>query len=522
VHFVYYNDFQIEYKGYFVLTDNDEDIVSISPHGYLEVKKATFGNTRSIQITSDAHGRLTKKYFEGRNEKSYEGEGRQWLADILPTLVRISGVGAENRVQRIYQNEGIKGLLNEIDEVEDHSSSVRNLYFIIAVDKLNLSDSDIQKMLPEMEEIASNSKKGTLMRELLTKYQLSARAATLLLRTTQTLDYNTERGSVLRVFNRKFIEDDNVLDVYFDIIDDMSINSEKGNVLKDLMQVQTLSSGTWIRLFRSIDSFDLMRERGAILLTAIDYMPENSSHVLDAFDEAVEDMDDDYYVLKGEILNTLIDKQSGKMASGKPNADLLMRLLVSAEDIPSDSKKGEILRKVNRNFVATPEIIDEYTDVIYSISNNIEVYNVLLDLIRKNQLEHKAYKMVLDITGDLVAEDYQHAAGAVIRACVDKMPYDKYLLDEVFETLQDMDQNATIEEVLRWISLSDKFNNDGFVISKIIETTRNIDVDIEVASVLTGLKHYDKNASEQSIPFEYAVERLEWEYFRRKLQDWVN
>lgn len=508
-------DYDLRYSGYFTISDNDKDILSISPNGYLEVSRTSFGNVRKLSIRSDADGKLTKKYIEGSREGSYEKEGAQWLADILPDIVRRTGVGAEHRVQSIYNKKGISGVLEEIDEIDSYSGAVRNLYFVILVDNIKLSDSELAKVIPELEIIKSNSTKGTLMREILSKYDLSIDNTVKLLQTTSSLDYNTERAAVLRLFNTQLVEDSRIMYEYFDIIEDMSINSEKGNVLKHLMHQNKLQDETYIALFESLESFSLEREKGAVLLSAIPTMP-NSENVLEKFIETVEDMSSSYYVLKGEIMNKLVDYQSGGGATIKGNKTIILQLLSTAMDYSSNSQKGLTLRKVNNMFVADQEVISMYKSCVESISDRIEQYNVVLDLLEKQKLDKKGYEMVLDMAEDLVDADYQHAAGAVLRNAIINMPEDDELIHAYFGVVKDMDQNCTIEEIIRTVNEVPGFKNNDQVIIKSIESLEQMSVDIEKTTVLLLLQPQIKT-KEQKLAYSYTVKEIKSDYLKRKV-----
>lgn len=514
---IYLSDFKVRYSGYITLTDNDKDVVSISPNGFLEIEKVVFGSTRKIRIESDSKGNLTREYFEGRSEKNYENSGKEWLADILPQVVQSTGVGAEFRVERIYKSKGMRGLLEEIEEVEDENPAARNLYFVIMIDQLQLSQSDLLMAVPRMESVVSNSTKGTLMRNILSKYKITPELAVAILETTSTHSYNTERGSTLRVFNNHFIEKDPVLEVYFDILSDMSINSEKGNVLKDLMGKQKLTPSTWERIFENLDDFSLTREQGAILLRSIDFMPMDANTVR-AFTDAVEEMDGHYYVLKGEIMEALLNKQLNgeKRSSGGVSSEVVNQMLRTTLSISSNSQKGMTLRKINRMLPADKGVYENYLDAVLNISDKIERYNVLLDFMHVHSMNVDAYKMVLEAT-ESFNNDYQHAKGAVLRDVLTGMPNERVLWDEFFDIVNDMDQNSTIEEILRLILQRDELAKEEYFILKAIEATDRIDVDIETASVLTGLKYYNPKSGSQSLAYEYAAKDMKSDYLKRKV-----
>ena len=178
-----FGTFEITYKGKIVVSENDKDITGISPNGYIKISKASFGNERIINIESDADGKLSRKYFEGKNEQDYEPSGKEWLADILIDVIRKTGISADQRVKRIYNKKGIEGVLDEIEEVGESGSSgnyvriigvyyeninisgngnIRNIYTKSLVDNINLKKEDLALTFRAIINVHSNSTKGTL------------------------------------------------------------------------------------------------------------------------------------------------------------------------------------------------------------------------------------------------------------------------------------------------------------------------------------------------------------------------
>ena len=122
-------EFDVEYEGKIQLSDDDRDIIGISPGGYFELSKSSFGASRKIKIESDGDG-LSKRYYVGWSEKEYEPEGRKWLAEVLPELVRSTTIAAESRVNRIYKKGGASALINELSLL--NSDYVSDKYFELA------------------------------------------------------------------------------------------------------------------------------------------------------------------------------------------------------------------------------------------------------------------------------------------------------------------------------------------------------------------------------------------------------
>jgi len=131
-----FNSLEIDYRGKITVTNDDKDIKSISPGGYLTISNKTFGNRRTVRIKGVENGKLKREYFVGKNQESWEPDGRKWLAENLLDVIRISGIDAENRVRRIYKNNGIEGVLDEISEISSNSISTKYFEATLEIEEL--------------------------------------------------------------------------------------------------------------------------------------------------------------------------------------------------------------------------------------------------------------------------------------------------------------------------------------------------------------------------------------------------
>lgn len=520
--------FDLKYKGIIEISNDDKMINSISPNGFVEINKTAFGNNRRLYIHADDKGQLSYEYFVGKTKTSFEPEGKKWLGEILPDIVKKSDLGIESRVRRIYNNEGLNAVLEQYEKesssftysnkwkfftIESSSGSTRKNVMKTLVFDNKLNEKDLIPILNEVANIRSNSTKGTLTRYILENYQLNTQQLAALLETTATLEYNTERGSILRIFNKQYSDDFEIRKAYFDIINDMSINSEKGNVIKDLLKKKKLSNDSWISLLNVIDDFSSEREKGAVLLYCIPYLGQNDA-VMTEFRSVLDNMSSSYYVLKGEITTALLDSS---LSSGKPKTDksALISYLKTAENISSNSQRGLILRKANRLFINDEDVIEVYFQILSGLDVDMEKYNVMLDLLNKNKLNEQAMYQLLRQVNTLTS-NFQHGAGAVLREVIKQFPLEGNNTNQFFSAVNQMDQAGTIEELLRLVIDHPELNND--MIIKTIEATQQIEVDVEKAAVLVRLSPQlpGKDSSVRYV-FKSMAKELESEYEKNRV-----
>ncbi|MBK3517988.1 hypothetical protein [Carboxylicivirga marina] len=532
--------FDLKYKGIIELSEDNKMITGISADGFVEINKTAFGNNRRLFIHADDKGTITYEYFVGKTETAFNPEGKKWLSEVLPDIVKRSDLGVESRVRHLYNSKGLNAVLDALDDLpssssysyssewnvftiktssyKSGSSASKNTYLKTLVFDNQLKSKDIVPVLNQIEEVRSNSTKGTLIRHILENYKLNTEQLSAVLDATSTHDYNTERGSTLRIFNQFYSDDFAIRKGYFDIIEDMEINSEKGNVLKHLLKTTKLSNDSWISMLQAIDEFSSEREKGALLLYLIKYMPDNEV-VMDEFRDVLDNMSDSYYILKGEVTTALLDAalESGKKKSDKST---LLNYLKTANGISSNSQRGMILRKANRLFINDEEVVDAYFETLNGLDSEMEMYNVMLDLLNTNKLEEAAMYRLLK-TLDRLVGDFQHGTGAVMREVVAQFPLSANNYNQFFRLINRMDQNSTIEELLRYVI--DSSAMDEGIAAKVIECTQQIDVDVEKATVLVRLSpHVNNKNSSTAYIFKSMAKDFDSEYDKNRVLKTLN
>lgn len=512
-----FSTLNIEYSGKIIIASDDKEIESISPDGYLRITKSSFGNSRKIEIESDSKGNLTKKFFNGKKEVAFSPAGQDWLDDILLDVIRKTGIGGRDRIVRIYDSGGINSVFKELeyyDNVPSYSYykgtiynrsfqyigfNVKYLCYKILVNDIELNKEEIIKVLKALQDISSNSTKGTLLREILSNYEFDTYLKVKFLETTKTLSYNTERGNVLRAFQKKYKITEDIADEYFDIINEMSINSEKGNVIKPLLETQILSVKVLSKVITEVDKFTNPSEKAAIYRLLLTHVSENQK-LKDQLIYATKQLSNSYYFLKEEILVSLgqniliIDKTKSK--------SVITDLLEISETYNYNTQKTVLLRSLHGSLTNDYDVLDSYFDVIGTMNNQMEVYNIILDLIRIHKLNTYGYHRVLEICKDLAKDDYKHGASSILRAVLNDLPKDTDVLEAFFNVLEIIDHNSAKEEVIRMMCEKGKLDNK--LIVYLLKTAEDIDVDIEKATALQNIKRVMKNDTDLDYIF-YSV-----------------
>jgi hypothetical protein len=361
-------DFNIEIRGEIEVTDDDKDIRSLSRDGYLQITKTVFGSQRKIIIESVGDGNFKKEYFEDRTKMSWEPNGKNWLSEILPEIIRSTTLGSQGRLNRIYAKGGASAVLTELPNLE--GDYIRAHYARLLLEKnirpkdmadvvttiAKLVDSDyylasvfqpnISKMLatPEaanafylgVQKINSDYYKSAVLKEAVDKFPASAEQVKIILQAARTIksDY------YLSVLLTALIEEDNLKE---ESLADLIIVSK--NIPSDYYRTQVLT--------KALDKNDISK---ASLKSMID---------------ALGGVNSDYY--KSGVVVHMADQRSMD-----PDVQILVISLID-KTVSSDYYAAGALKSVIEN----QELSDEAFKQVTTAVGNLTSANYATEVFKK-------------------------------------------------------------------------------------------------------------------------------------------
>jgi hypothetical protein len=146
---------ELRMDGKVEFTDDYADIKSVSEDGLFQAVDERGGMTRKLRVMQDVDGRLKRSYWVDGRGREFDAQARAWLREFLLMATREGGLDAEARAQRILQQRGAQGLLDEISLLK--TDYARRIYFDWLMKKGNPGHDSLQKALRQAaREIASD------------------------------------------------------------------------------------------------------------------------------------------------------------------------------------------------------------------------------------------------------------------------------------------------------------------------------------------------------------------------------
>jgi len=333
---------RIEIRGRAEFTDDYKDIRDVTVGGYVKIEEERDQQSRRYEVRHDANGQLLRSYYVNGNSRTIDNDARAWIAKIVLQAVRQGGIDADKRVQTILRQQGVQGVLDEIDQIK--GDYAKRVYFEALVKFGNLNTAALQSVLQKSAaQITSDYEQAQLLigiapilagkdaamgaffvavatiksdyehsRVLTTVLQKNPQSRELLLQvamSTRAISSDYEKANVLKQVASMYLDDVALRGVFFQTIDSIKSDYEHRGVLSELVKNRNLGTEVLHRMLDSAAGIGSDYEKASFLLE-VSQSYTNDSRLKDAFLKVVETIKSDYE--RGRVLSTLLkNKQIG-------------------------------------------------------------------------------------------------------------------------------------------------------------------------------------------------------------------
>ncbi|UII32433.1 hypothetical protein LVD17_01085 [Fulvivirga ulvae] len=409
--------FNIEYKGEIEVTDDDKDIKSISPGGYLEISKTTFGSRRSILIEATPTG-LRREYYEGRTKTNYEPGGKKWLAEILPEVLRSTGIAAESRVNRFYRQGGVNAVMNEISLLE--SDYVRSIYGKLLLKKNELSDNDRITAVRSLSKVISSD------------YYLS---------------------EMLKDNSAGFLKNDKTAEAYFDAVSNIGSDYYSAEVLKDALREHKASSTSISKIMKASKSIGSDYYQTTVLSNVLEQ--ENiDGPVLAEIIYSTRNIGSDYY--QTQILSKALEKR-------ELSDESFITVLDAISDVNSDYYMATVFTKLLDNKLHENVNTKLIILVDEKMSSDYYASAVLSKIAKEQDLNDQTLERLASAISKLGSSNY---AAEVIKKAADSRNVSKTTLLPLIKAAgsisSDYYASSALQSLAPHVKASDKEVKDAY------------------------------------------------------------
>jgi hypothetical protein len=449
---------KIRAYGEIEFTDDERGIASLGDDGYLLIKERHRGDRRELEAEADGDGSINYRYWVDGRKQPFDDEARDWLADVIPTVLRNTGLGAEARVKRLYEKDRVEAIVREISLME--SDYVRSLYVRHLADQQDLSSDEVLQVFDVIDT---------------------------------ELDSDFERANALGALSSSVRQHPERLEEYVRAIQGIDSDFEMRRALQYLQLDKQLPDEVVLAVLRAAEDMDSDFERTELLL-------EIAPHCLDATElgeaylRAADGIDSDF-----ELRRTLC----AVAISGELAPESLRRLIEFSTSLESDYEKAQFLLSIARRSGLTDDIFREMILAATTLDSDFEKRRTLSALPLKELESADVYTAVIRAIDD-VGSDFEKAElmlQLATTATVDNERTRQYVraTDDIES---DFEKGRVLATLIDRTELSDQQVLD------ILETTIGIHSDFEKAQLLSRLVGRAAQSESLEDPFLDAVESI--------------
>lgn len=332
---------RVEIRGRAEFTDDYTDIKSISEGGSVRIEEERDGTTQRMDIKRDANGQLQRTYYVNGQARSIDEKARAWLASIMLQAVRQSAFDADRRIQRIFEQRGLGGVLQEISLSQ--GDYVKRIYFGVLIKNRSLNASALQSILLEAA------------RQISSDYEM----AQLLIATSEVI-----------------IDKNEALPAFFDATSTIKSDYERSRILSTMLKKSGSNREVLLSVVRSTASLTSDYEKATVLKEAAAFNLEDAA-LAGAFFQTVKTITSDYE--HRGVLSALL-KRKGL------GPEVLSRILESAARMSSDYEKATLLLEASAAYTGEARLRGAFLQTVETIKSDYERGRVLSALLKNKQI----------------------------------------------------------------------------------------------------------------------------------------
>jgi len=345
----------LDAKGKIEFTADETDIASLSAGGTATLEEKRDGTTHRLEF-AERNGQLERRYFVDRREQPFDAAGRSWLAALVPSLIRESGLGAEARVQRLYTNGGATAVLAEIDQIQ--SDYVRGLYLGLLVDKGPLSKADLDHCLRLAGSIGGDYEKHQALARIFAKQKLDATQQLAFLQQASRISGAYELAELLTGILPRLDTAAEVRASWLNAATHINGDYERARTLQALLEHSDPNDGELTTLLHASSAVSGAYEHSQLLI-AIAKRARNVDAIAPAYAQSAAKVGGDYE--RGQALLALI--QTGKLGATGANA-----VLDVTAKINGDYERSQILVALAPSMPNDAALVARYHQVASNLS----------------------------------------------------------------------------------------------------------------------------------------------------------
>ena len=333
----------LEAHGTVQYNDAFTDVASLSRGGWLEIWDKGGPDAHHLLI-SEENGALKRTFKVDNEHRPYDAEAAKWLATTLVELDRFTGFSKGARLNAIYKEKGVEGVLDETKRTSsDYSKreSLARLFKLAQLDEaqlgrvLDLVRTDVDSDYEQSEILRSLLKEGAITPALQLRYIAAARS----------VESGYERSRALKAISDQGALTAAAQSALYEAAASMSSDYERGQLMGAVAKKYGVSKATGPAVLAAAARFSSDYDLRTMLTTTLRAQPDLDESILDGFLSLVSRrISSDYD--KAEFLVFVTNTRPGTAAERE-------RIEKAAESIKSEYDYGRVMSALRKRRAPT-------------------------------------------------------------------------------------------------------------------------------------------------------------------------
>jgi hypothetical protein len=355
------NNYSISYDGEITLSEDERSVLRISNLGYLKLKR----NGVEVLVENDNQGNLVYSFTRG--EKGTTAEAKAWLESNIRLLIN-AGVGAKERVARLYKKGGVNAVLDGMEGI--NSDFVQKIYFDYLLKKTELSDNELLTVADKISTvIESDFEMSNLLVGNADRFFKNPQVTEAYLKALNKMDSDFEKAKVLKtVLNGELKLNENQFNRLVQVAaTKIDSDFEKANVLKKVLD-KPLTDSQFQTAMDGVSSINSDFEAANILKKALNLRELTEKQISQTI-AIVKNIDSDFE--KANVLKTALQRN-------QPSDNQVIEILNNVKTIDSDFEKSNVMLKLSEKMPKNNENLRaKYLEVAKTINSDFEYGKVM-------------------------------------------------------------------------------------------------------------------------------------------------